>query len=338
MPIKIAINGFGRIGRAAFKVALENKNIKVAAINDLVEPEKLAYLLKYDTVYRRYERQVNATKNSLQVDDVKVKALAEKNPEKLPWKKMGIDVVLECTGFFTDKKGASKHIKAGAKKVVISAPTKSEDLNTYVSGANEENLSKKEAVISNASCTTNCVAPVMAIMMGKFGIQKAAMTTIHAYTSTQSLVDGPNKKDERRGRAAAENIVPTTTGAAKATAKTLPALENYFDGIAVRVPIPCGSLSDFTILTEKKVTIEKVNKAFIDATKNKRYKEVLGVTREPLVSTDIIGTTYSSIVDLSFTRVVGGDLVKILSWYDNEYAYSYHLVKMAEHLMRTNAD
>jgi len=333
MPIKIAINGFGRIGRAAFKVALENKKIKVVAINDLVDTESLAYLLKYDTVYGRYDKQVLSGKDYLKVNDIKVTAFSEKEPEKLPWKKLGIDVVLECTGFFTDSEGAHKHFKAGAKRVIISAPTKSEDLNTYVAGANEDKITDKDAVLSNASCTTNCVSPIMAILESKFGIKKGLMTTIHAYTSTQSLVDGPNKKDYRRGRAAAENMVPTSTGAAIATTKTLPELKGRFDGVAVRVPVPCGSLSDFTLLLKKKVTVEQVNKAFIDATKNIRYKEVLGVSEEPLVSSDIVGTKYSAIVDLGFTKVIDGDLVKILAWYDNEYAYSYHLVKMIEHLM-----
>ncbi|HUT22221.1 MAG TPA: type I glyceraldehyde-3-phosphate dehydrogenase [Candidatus Bipolaricaulota bacterium] len=330
MPIKIAINGFGRIGRAAFKVALENKKIKVVAINDLVDPENLAYLLKYDTVYGRYDRQVFAGKDFLKIDDVKVQTFAEKDPAKLPWEKLGVDVVLECTGFFTDKDGAFKHIKAGAKKVIISAPTKSADLKTFVAGANENKISKKDVVISNASCTTNCVSPIMAIMQAKFGIKKALMTTIHAYTATQKLVDGPDPKDFRRGRAAAMNMSPTSTGAALATVKTLPGLKDKFDAVAVRVPLSCGSLSDFTIVTKKKTTVAAVNKAFMDAAKTARYREVLGVSKEALVSSDIVGTIYSAIVDLNFTKVVDGDLVKIMAWYDNEYAYSYHLVKMVE--------
>ncbi|MFZ5365253.1 MAG: type I glyceraldehyde-3-phosphate dehydrogenase [Patescibacteria group bacterium] len=334
MPIKLAINGFGRIGRAALKCALENKKIKVVAINDLVDPKNLAYLLRYDTVYGRYDRQVLAGKDHLQIDDVKVRAFAEKDPQNLPWKKLGVDVVLECTGFFTDSEGARKHIKAGAKRVIISAPTKSEDLNTFVAGANENKLSKKDIVLSNASCTTNCVSPVLAVLESKFGIQKALMSTIHAYTATQKLVDGPDPKDPRRGRAAALNIVPTTTGAADAVVKTLPSLKDKFDGISVRVPVACGSLSDFTLVLKKKVSAEQVNKAFIDASKTFRYKEVLGVSKEPLVSSDIIGTTHSAIVDLGFTQVVDGDLVKVLAWYDNEYAYSYHLVKMAEMLIQ----
>jgi len=205
-------------------------------------------------------------------------------------------------------------------------------LNTFVAGANEDKITDKDVVLSNASCTTNCVSPIMAIIESKFGIQKALMSTIHAYTATQRLVDGPNTKDYRRGRAAAENVFPTTTGAAIATTKTIPSLENKFDGISIRVPVACGSLSDFTLVTKKKVTAEQVNKAFIDAAKLKRYRDVLGVSEEPLVSSDIIGTTYSAIVDLKFTKVIDGDLVKILAWYDNEYAYSYHLVKMVEHL------
>lgn len=334
MPIKIAINGFGRIGRAAFKAALENKNIKVVAINDLVDPDNLAYLLRYDTVYGRYDRQVLSGKGYIQVGSTKIQAYAEKDPAKLPWEKLGVDVVLECTGFFTDSQGANKHIKAGAKRVIVSAPTKSDDMKTYVAGANEDQISQKDVVLSNASCTTNCVSPVMAVLESKFGIEKALLTTIHAYTATQRLVDGPNQKDYRRGRAAAENMVPTSTGAAAATTKTLPSLEGKFDGLAVRVPLACGSLSDFTLVLKKKATVEKVNKAFIDASKTFRYKEVLGVSTEPLVSSDIIGTIHSAIIDLTFTKVIDGDLVKILAWYDNEYAYSYHLVKMAEYVMK----
>jgi glyceraldehyde 3-phosphate dehydrogenase len=330
MPIKIAINGFGRIGRAAFKVALENKKMKVVAVNDLVNPENLAYLLKYDTVYGRYDRQVFSGKDFLKIDDIKVQTFAEKDPAKLPWKKLGVDVVLECTGFFTDSEGARKHLKAGAKKVIISAPTKSDDLKTYVAGANENKISKKDVVISNASCTTNCVSPIMAIMQAKFGIKKSLMTTIHAYTATQKLVDGPDPKDFRRGRAAAMNMSPTSTGAALATVKTLPGLKDKFDAVAVRVPLSCGSLSDFAIVTKKKTTAAAVNKALIDAAKTARYREVLGVSKEALVSSDIIGTIYSAIVDLNFTKVVDGDLVKIMAWYDNEHAYSYHLVNMVE--------
>ncbi|MDD5341027.1 MAG: type I glyceraldehyde-3-phosphate dehydrogenase [Patescibacteria group bacterium] len=329
---KVAINGFGRIGRTAFRAAYDQKaKIKIVAINDLTDPATLAYLLRHDSVYGSWkEHEVTSTKDSLIVDGEKIPVFAEKDPAMLPWGKMGIDVVVESTGFFTDKDGAAKHLKAGAKSVVISAPTKSADLSTYVIGANEKNLKKGEQIVSNASCTTNCTSPVMSVLLNKFGVVKAMLTTVHAYTATQKLVDGPDSKDMRRGRAAAANIVPSTTGAATAVIQTLPDLKGKFDGLSIRVPVISGSLIDVTALVKKKTTVEEVNQAFKDAAKNPLYKGIIFASEEPLVSTDVIGTTYSAIVDLESTKVVDGDLVKVMAWYDNEYGYSVRLIEMVE--------
>jgi len=327
-PIKIAINGFGRIGRASFKIAIQNKNLQVVAINDLTDPKILAGLLKRDTVYGEFPGKVEVSRAGLMVNGKKYPVLSEKDPAKLPWKKNRVDVVLECTGFFTKDGAAYAHIDAGAKKVVISAPDKGEsDIKTFLMGVNEKDYAE-EPVVSMGSCTTNCVAVVAKVIEKNFGIQKALMTTTHAYTSTQNLVDGPNK-DLRRARAAAHNIVPTTTGAAIATCKVIPSLKNRFDGLALRVPTISGSISDFTFLVKKKTTDKKVNNAFVRASKNPQLKKVLGFTKEPLVSSDIIGTTESAIVDSCFTKVVGGNLVKVLAWYDNEWAYSCRLVELA---------
>jgi glyceraldehyde 3-phosphate dehydrogenase len=329
MPKKrIAINGFGRIGRAAFKIALEKQGLEVVAINDLTDPQNLAYLLKYDTVYGRYNKPVSAGKDYLLVKNKKIPVFAEPDPAKLPWKKLKVDTVLECTGFFTEKDGAAKHLKAGAKKVIISAPTKSDDLVTVVKGVNEEKANGQK-IFSNASCTTNCASPVMAILETAFGIEKSLMSTIHAYTATQKIVDGPDKKDFLRGRAAAQNIVPSTTGAAKAVVKTLPTLKDKFDGISIRVPVACGSLTDFVCLLKKNVTEKEINQVFIKYSKMPRFKNILATSSDPIASSDIIGTTASAIVDLNYTRVVGGNLVKVLAWYDNEWAYSARLVEMS---------
>lgn len=330
---KVAINGFGRIGRQAFKAAIDRKSkFKVAAVNDLTDADTLAYLLQYDSAYGYWKNhKVKSAKNKITVDGQEIKVFSEKEPDKLPWKELGIDVVIESTGIFTKKEGAELHLKAGAKAVVISAPAKSEDLKTFVFGANADKLGKQK-IISNASCTTNCTAPVVNILEQKFGIKKALLTTIHAVTATQNLVDGPHNKDPRRGRAAHSNIVPTTTGAAIATTKAIPRLEGKFDGIAVRVPVITGSLSDITLVLKKKVTVEQINQAFKDAVKNPLYKNVVMTTNTPIVSTDIIGSPYSAIVDLNFTKVIDGDLVKVLAWYDNEYGYSCRLVEMVENV------
>ena len=330
---KIAINGFGRIGRAAFRVALTKKNIKVVAINDLAPIETLANLLRYDTVYGKFPEKVSSNKKGIKVGNQFIPIVSEKEPANLPWKEYNVDVVLECTGFFTKSELAKGHLDAGAKKVIISAPAKDEVTQTLVYGTKQsyDCIKRGECnkIVSMASCTTNCISPAIQVLESAFGIEKALMTTIHAYTSTQNLVDGPHK-DPRRGRAAAQNIVPTTTGAAIATTKVVPNLKGNFDGIAVRVPVPCGSLADITaVLKKKNVTVESINDAFKKAEKNPLFKGVLMVSKNPMVSSDYIGNTHSSIIDPDFTKVVGGNLVKILAWYDNEMAYSSKLVDMA---------
>jgi len=329
--VKIAINGFGRIGRAALKIVLDDKRAKVVGINDLTDTKTLAYLLKYDTVYGRYDSKVSYDAGNLIIDGRKIPVTAEKDPSKLPWKKLGVDVALECTGVFEKKSDLELHLKAGAKKAVLSAPAKDEVM-TLVFGTQftKENLGKSR-VIANASCTTNCIAPVMQILESNFGVEKSILNTIHAYTATQKIVDGPDSKDLRRGRAGAANMVPSTTGAAKATTLVIPSLKGKFDGIAIRVPVICGSISDITAVLKKDATAEQVNDAFRKATQNPMFKRVLAIAEgdDELVSSDIIGTTYSAIVDLKFTRVVGGNLVKVLAWYDNEWGYANRLVEMA---------
>lgn len=324
--INVAINGFGRIGRHALKIALTKKNLNVVAINDLTDPATLAYLLKYDTAYPEYEKRVTASPDGLVVGGKKIATFMEKDPTKLPWKKLKVDVVLECTGVFRSKEDASMHIKAGAKKVIISAPGK-DGVETYVKGVNADAY-KKDPVIDNASCTTNSTAPAVQILEDAFGIEKAMLTTIHSYTADQRLQDAPHK-DLRRARAAAQNIVPTSTGAAIATTRVIPQLEGRFDGIAVRVPTITVSLSDITLLLKKNVTVDQVNGAFKKAAKG-AYKGILAVSDLPLVSSDFIGNPHSSIVDLELTKVVDGNLVKIVTWYDNEWGYANRLVEMLQ--------
>jgi glyceraldehyde 3-phosphate dehydrogenase len=328
MPIRLAINGFGRIGRNAFKVAFENKNVKVIALNDLAPNDTLAHLLRHDTVYGDYEHKVRSTKKELIIHGEKIPVFEEKDPSKLPWRELGIDVVLECTGFFRTEEGASKHLSAGAKRVIVSAPGKGGNVPTYVRGVNNKKYKKSHKLINNASCTTNCVSPVASVMQNRFGIKKALMSTVHGYTSDQKLQDGPHK-DLRRARAAAVNIIPTTTGAAIATTEAIPALRGKFDGMAIRVPVPVVSLTDFTFLLKKKTTVEQINKEFEKASKNPIYRGIIGVTKEPLVSSDFIGDPRSAIVDLGLTKVVDGDLVKVVAWYDNEWGYSNRLVELA---------
>ena len=329
--VRVAINGFGRIGRAAFKIALQKNEIEVVAINDLTEPSVLAHLLKYDTAYGHFREEVAVTEKGIRVAGVEYPMFAEPVPEKLPWKDLNVDVVLECTGRFTDKEGSSKHITAGAKKVILSAPSKGDDgsVPTFLIGVNHDTY-QEETVVSNASCTTNSLAPIAQVLHEKFGIEKALMTTIHSYTADQNLQDGPHR-DLRRARAAAENIVPTTTGAAIAVTQVLPELHEKFDGISVRVPTIVVSLTDFTFLLKEKTTVEKINDVLKEAAASPRYRNVLAVTDEPLVSSDFIGSPYSSTVDLSMTAVVDGDLVKVVAWYDNEWGYSNRLVEMAIH-------
>lgn len=325
---RIAINGFGRIGRAAFKIALERTDIEVVAINDLTDTETLAHLLRYDTAYGHFRKAIQAEEHSLIVDGRSYPVLAEPDPKKLPWKDFDVDIVLECTGRFTKKDEAAAHIEAGAKKVILSAPSKGDDgsVPTYLIGVNADAYAG-ETIISNASCTTNCLAPVAKVLQDTFGIEKAMMTTVHSYTQDQNLQDGPHK-DPRRARAAAQNIVPTTTGAAIAVTQVMPELTGLFDGLSVRVPTIVVSLTDFTFLLKKKTTREEINRVLTAAAGEARYRNVLAVTDEPLVSSDFIGNPFSSIVDLACTKVVDGDFVKIVAWYDNEWGYSNRLVEM----------
>lgn len=326
--MKLAINGFGRIGRSAFKIALENPDIEIVAINDLTDAKTLAHLIKYDSSYGTYGRVIKAEDNKLIVDGKTIPVYAAKEPETLPWKDLGVDVVLECTGKFVKSDAAGLHIKAGAKKVVISAPSKGENpAPTYVIGVNEDEY-KGEPVINNASCTTNCIAPVMAVLVEKFGIKKAMLDTIHAYTHDQNIQDGPHK-DLRRARAAAINMTPTSTGAAIAATEVIPSLKGKFDGTSIRVPVPVGSISDITFILEKEATVEEINEALVAASKTPKLQGILTTTDEPIVSSDIVGNPASSIVDLSMTQVVGGDLAKVFAWYDNEWGYSNRLVEMA---------
>lgn len=324
---RIAINGFGRIGRNAFKIAAARSDMEIVAVNDLTDTKTLAYLLKHDSNYGTYEKEVSSDDKSLIVDGQHIAVLAEKDPAALPWKDMQIDVVIESTGFFTDKEGASKHIAAGAKRVVISGPTKSDGVDTIVLGANDDKLEGATEVISNASCTTNSLGAVMAILEAEFGVEKSLLTTVHSYTASQALQDAP-KKDLREGRNAAENIVPTTTGAAIAVTLTLPQLKDKFDGLSIRVPTPVVSLSDITALLKRSVSVEEVNDAFKRAAKEPFYQGILGVSEEPLVSSDYIGNSHSGTVDLLLTKVVGGNLVKVMVWYDNEWGYSNRLVEV----------
>ena len=325
---KIAINGFGRIGRNVLKIGWDKPGFELVAINDLTDTKTLAHLLRHDTVYRAFGKSVSYDEKHLIIEGKKILVCAEKDPTLLPWKELGVEVVLECTGRFTNLEGASQHITAGAKRVVISAPAKGEGVPTHVIGVNEKGAGKDAVVINNASCTTNCISPVAAILQEAYGIKKAMMTTVHSYTASQVLQDAP-AKDLREARAAAENIVPTTTGAAIATTQVIPELKGLFDGLSIRVPTPVVSLSDFTLLLAKKVTVEEINTLFKKAAKSARWKGVLEVTDEPLVSSDFIGNPASAIVDLGLTRVIDGDFVKVVAWYDNEWGYSNRLVEMA---------
>jgi glyceraldehyde 3-phosphate dehydrogenase len=327
MKTKIAINGFGRIGRNAFKIAFGRGDLEIVAINDLTDTKTLAYLLKHDSNYGTYDKEVSFDDQNIIVDGQPVKVLAEKDPAALPWADLGVQVVIESTGRFTKKEDAELHIKAGAKRVVISGPTKSEGVDTIVLGANEDKLGGSTAVISNASCTTNSLGAVMAVLDSNFGVEKSLLTTVHSYTASQALQDAPNK-DLREGRNAAENIVPTTTGAAIAVTLTLPQLKDKFDGLSIRVPTPVVSLSDITALLKRAVTVEELNEAFKKAAADPYFQGILGVSEEELVSSDYIGNSYSGVVDLPLTKVVGGNLVKVMVWYDNEWGYSNRLVEL----------
>jgi len=327
MTTKIAINGFGRIGRIFFRQAFGNADIEIVAINDLGAPANLVYLLKYDTVYRRYDKTVELIGNKMVVDGKEIALLQEKDPNKLPWGSMGVDVVVESTGVFDSREKAAVHLTVGAQRVVITAPTHDDVTPTATPNVGMDILSTDQ-ITSNASCTTNATNPVVAIMMAGVGVEKAVLSTVHGYTATQGLVDGPDKKDDyRRARAAAMNIVPSTTGAAKATTRVITALEGKFDGIAIRVPVISGSLIDITFIASRPTTAEEVNNIFKQAAAAPEWQGIMTVTEDQLVSSDILGQPYGSIVDLALTRVVDGNLVKVFSWYDNEWGYCAMLLK-----------
>jgi glyceraldehyde 3-phosphate dehydrogenase len=332
----VAINGFGRIGRTFFRLAFEHPDIEIVAVNDLGNIENLAYLLKYDSAYGRSNFAVEVVEGALIVNGKRIAFTQEKDPKTLPWAAMQVDVVVESTGFFTTYGSAAAHIEAGAKRVVISAPAKDDGTPgaTVLMGVNESDLGRCQ-VSSNASCTTNATSPLIAILKEAVGIKKALLTTVHAYTASQSLVDGPNKKDVREGRAAGLNIVPTSTGAAIATTLAHPELKDKFDGIAMRVPVPVGSIVDVTFVAGRTTTVEEINTALITAAASDRWKNLFAVTTEDLVSTDIIGARFASIADLTFTRVVDGDLVKVLAWYDNETSYTHTLVEHVAAAIKT---
>lgn len=337
--LRVAINGAGRIGRAFYKVAAGLDSMEIVAMNDLADINNIAYLLRYDTAYRSSNLTVSVKDSTtLVIDGKEVKYLSVKDPATLPWKELDVDVVVESTGLFTSYEKAQAHIVAGAKKVVISAPVKdepTEDIKggTVLMGINADKL-KGCTISSNASCTTNAGSPLMAILHETIGIEKALLNTVHGYTASQSLVDGPNKKDFREGRAAAQNIVPSSTGAAIAVTKVIPDLTDKFDGISVRVPVVVGSIVDVTFLAKRKTSVEEVNGILRKAAQDPRWHKTFAITDEPLVSSDIIGSKYASIADLAFTRVVDGDLVKVLAWYDNEMGYTHTLV---QHVVETGA-
>jgi len=333
--IRVGINGFGRIGRAFLKIAWDRPEIEIVAVNDLGDVHNMAYLLKHDTVYREWKHEISSEGQIITIDGKQVKVLAEKDPNLLPWKDLEVDVVVESTGLFVTFDKASAHIKAGAKKVVISAPAKEGDGSvkgeTILLAVNEEKFGTCD-VTSNASCTTNAASPLIAIMHEALGIEKAILNTVHGYTASQALVDGPSKKDMREGRAAAQNIVPSSTGAAIAVTKAFPDLIGLFDGISIRVPVPAGSIVDVTFISKKETTAQEVNEILKKASKDARWKNIFAVTEEPLVSSDILGNSHASIADLAMTRVVGGNLVKVMGWYDNEMGYTYTLV---DHVIKT---
>jgi len=322
----IAINGLGRIGRAALKILEQADAAQVIAVNDLVPPDNLAYLLRYDTVYGRWHKTVTADGDALIVEGRKIPVLAEQDPAGLPWKTLGVDLVLECTGVFRREEDLKKHLAAGARRVILSAPARTETVATVVHGVNR--ASAEEQVISCASCTTNCITPVAEVLDRRFGVRQAIMTTVHAYTSSQQLIDGP-ARDFRRGRAGAANMLPASTGAALATTKALPALAGKFDGVAIRVPIPVGSIADVTAVTSRPVTREEVNHAFREEADSDRYRGILGATDDPVVSADIVGDPRASVVDLAVTRVVDQTLVKVMSWYDNEWGFTCQMIREA---------
>lgn len=320
-----AINGLGRIGRATLKIVLDTPELDLVAVNDIAPPANLAYLLRYDTAYGRYEKSVEAAEDRLVIDGRAYPVLNEKDPAKLPWKAMNVDIAFECTGVFAHREGLEKHLQAGARKAILSAPSKSDGMRFVVPGVN---ASDDERMISCASCTTNCITPVAEVMNRRIGVRKAIMSTVHAYTSSQSLVDGPSKRMER-GRAGGANLVPTSTGAAEATAKVLTEYQGRFNGIAVRAPVVVGSVADITFLTERPTGRDEVNDVFREEARTERYREILRVTDDPVVSSDVIKDPCAALVDLGMTRVVDGDLVKVMAWYDNEWGYAAQMARAA---------
>ena len=337
--IRVAINGFGRIGRTFFRLAYGNPHFEIVAVNDLGQLDNLAYLLEYDSVYGRSPFSVEKKEGALVIQGKDVAFLQEKEPAKLPWRLMNVDVVVESTGFFTTYEGTKLHLDAGAKRVVLSAPIKGDPSAVGVQGATvlmgvNENALDTCQISSNASCTTNATSPLIGILKEAIGIEKAVLNTVHAYTASQSLVDAPNKKDLREGRAAALNIVPSTTGAATAPTLAHTELTNKFDVIAMRVPVPVGSIVDVTFIASRDTTVDAVNAALMNAAKQDRWRNLFAVTNEPIVSTDIIGSRVGSIADLSFTKVVGGNLVKVLAWYDNETSYTQTLLEHVQAIAR----
>jgi len=328
---KVAINGMGRIGRAAFKIIMDQPELELVAVNDLMPIDNLAYLLNYDTVYGRYKDRVEFSSEALQVAGKTIKFLSERDPANLPWKGLGVDIVFECTGLFTQSEGLSKHLTAGAKYAILSAPPKGPDICCIVHGVTKPG--EADRAISCASCTTNCITPVVEIMGRRLGFKKAIMTTIHAYTSSQAIVDGPSKKF-RRGRAGAANLVPTSTGAAVATTNVLPQYKGKFDGVAMRCPVILGSVADLVFVTERPTTVEEINRIFKEEAESQRYKDILDYAKDEIVSSDIIGSTYASIFDPSMTQVVDGDLVKVMSWYDNEWSYTSQMIREAVRLAK----
>ena len=327
---RIAINGFGRIGRAALKIIIDTPGLEIVAVNDLMVINDAAYLLKYDSVYGKFENEVAVHDDHLHIRDKKILFIKEKDPSKLPWKNLNIDVVIESTGVFTNREDAEKHIRAGAKSVILSGPTKSKDTPTVVHGVN--NANGKTTIFSCASCTTNNIGPIMEIIDRRIGIKKAILNTVHAYTASQNLIDAASKKKPRMGRAASINLIPSSTGAAIATIKALSQLEGKFDGIAIRTPVPVGSISDITLISGRKTSAKEINDILLEESKTDRYKFVIAVSNEPLVSSDIVKSSFAAIVDLEMTRVVDGDLVKILAWYDNEWGFTNQMIRQIQEI------
>jgi len=326
----VAINGLGRIGRAALKILLADDGLDLVAVNDIADADNLAYLLKYDTVYGRYHRDVRAEGGTLTVGGKRIATFAERDPAKLPWDDLGVDLVLECTGVITAAEDLEKHVQAGASYVILSAPTAAESVPTVVHGVNRPH--GRPRMISCASCTTNCIAPVIEVAHRRLGVERAVMTTVHAYTAGQQLVDGPSR-NYRRGRAGAANLVPTSTGAALATTRAVPELAGRFDGVAVRAPIPVGSMADIVFVTSRRTTAAEVNDAFREEAETTRYESILGVSEDPLVSADIVGDPRAAIVDLDLTRVVDGTLVKVMAWYDNEWGFTHQMIREARSIL-----